>query len=135
MAAEGVQDLAQLAGRTLMAVAVTDPSGAAGHRFGLLLGQGNDGKAKLAEQRLAQTRQQLARAAYGRAEGVWVALEAQWVTRLADLLEECPGVEAELRALVEETRAALPTGVKTGAHDVARRAGNVPISAGHYVAM
>ena len=36
------------------------------------------------------------------------ALEAQWVTRLADLLEEDPGVEADLRTLVQEIQAQLP---------------------------
>lgn len=44
----------------------------------------------------------------------WVAdfelrevLEAQWTTRLADLLEDDPGVEADLRALVEQIQAGM----------------------------
>ena len=33
-----------------------------------------------------------------------------WQVRLADLLEEDPGIETELRALVEEIRTQLPAG-------------------------
>lgn len=40
-----------------------------------------------------------------------LALAAQWTTRLADLLEEDPGVEADLRTLVQEIRVALPAGL------------------------
>src|SRR6266550_3980670 len=48
------------------------------------------------------------------------ALAERWAVRLADLLEENPGVEADLRALVQEIQAALPAGMVSAAdHSVA----------------
>jgi Tetratricopeptide repeat len=54
------------------------------------------------------------------------------VTRLADLLEDDPGVEADLRALVQEIQAQLPTGMVSAAdHGVAAgRDVNITASAG-----
>ena len=44
----------------------------------------------------------------------------RWEGRFADLLDEDPGVEADLRALVEEVQARLPVGVASAAgHSVA----------------
>ena len=44
----------------------------------------------------------------------------RWAGRFADLLDEDPGVEAELRALVEEVAAQLPAGAVSAAdHSVA----------------
>jgi hypothetical protein len=43
-----------------------------------------------------------------------------WTGRFADLLDESPGLEAELRALVGEVAAGLPAGAVTSAdHSVA----------------
>jgi hypothetical protein len=53
-------------------------------------------------------------------ESARAALEAQWVTRMRDLLEEDPGVEADLRTLVGEIQARLPAGMVAAAdHSVA----------------
>jgi hypothetical protein len=49
-----------------------------------------------------------------------VAQAERWTVRFSDLLDEDPGVEAELRALVEEIAAWLPVGaVSAAGHSVA----------------
>jgi hypothetical protein len=62
-------------------------------------------KTQLAEQRLAETYEQLTGATGADLERVQTALEQRWEGRFADLLEEDPGVEADLRALVEQIQA------------------------------
>jgi len=100
--------LAQFAGQTVAQAAITDVWEAVRGRFARLLGRGDARKTQVAEQWLTQTRQQLTAAA---GSGLGQAREAQaerWAGRFADLLDEDPGVEAELRALVEEVAAQLP---------------------------
>src|SRR5580693_4417440 len=94
--------LAALAGNTVVTAAVTDAWEAARKGFARLLGRGDPDKTKLADERLAETHDQLAQATGADLERVRAALEAQWVTRLTDLLQEDPGVEADLRALVQQ---------------------------------
>jgi hypothetical protein len=116
MLVEGLMVLAALAGRTVVAAASTDAWEACKRGFGRLLGRGDPKKEQVAEQRLEETRQQLAGAD---SEQSRAALEAQWTTRLADLLEENPDAEAELRALVREIQEQLPAGVASADHAVA----------------
>jgi hypothetical protein len=97
--------LAALAGNTVVTAAVTDAWEAARKGFARLLGRGDLGKTKAAERRLEETHGQLTQATGADLETVRAALEAQWTTRLADLLEDDPGVEADLRALVNEIQA------------------------------
>ena len=53
-------------------------------------------------------------------ERVREAAAERWAGRFADLLDEDPAVEAELRALVEEVAAQLPAGaVSAAGHSVA----------------
>jgi hypothetical protein len=112
--------LAALAGNTVVTAAVTDAWESARKGFARLLGRGNPAKTRLAEERLAETHDQLADAAGADLEETRAALEAQWVTRMRDLLEEDPGVEADLRALVQEIWAQLPAGTVSAAdHAVA----------------
>jgi hypothetical protein len=112
--------LAALAGNTVVVAATTDAWEACRRGFARVLGRGDAKKAELAEQRLAETRKQLARAVGTELEQARAAQEAQWTTRLTDLLEEDPGVEADLRSVVEEIRAQLPAGVVSAAdHSVA----------------
>ena len=88
--AEALVALAALAGNTVVTAAVTDAWEGARKGFARLLGRGDPGKTRLAEE------------------------------RLADLLEEDPGAEAELRALVAQIQAALPAGMASAAgHAVA----------------
>ena len=118
--AEALMALATLAGNTVVTAAVTDAWEAARKGFARLLGRGDPEKTKLAERRLEETREQLTEATGADLEQARAALQAQWVTRLADLLEEDPGVEADLRALVQEIQAQLPAGMVSAAdHAVA----------------
>jgi hypothetical protein len=112
--------LAALAGNTVVTAAVTDAWESARKGFARLLGRGDPAKTKLAEERLAETHDQLTQATGAEMESARAALEAQWVTRMRDLLEEDPGVEADLRTLVEEIQARLPAGMVAAAdHSVA----------------
>jgi len=97
--------LAVLAGNTVVTAAVTDAWETARKGFARLLGRGDPEKTKAAERRLEETHDQLTQARGADLERVRAALEAQWTTRLADLLEDDPGVEGALRALVEEIQA------------------------------
>ena len=102
---ESLIALAALAGNTVVTAAVTDAWEAARKGFARLLGRGDPDKTKAAERRLEETHDQLTQATGADLERVRAALEAQWTTRLADLLEDDPGVEADLRALVEQIQA------------------------------
>src|SRR5690348_14664847 len=102
MLAETLMALAALAGNTVVAAATTDAWEAAGRGFARVLGRGDPDRTKLAEQRLGQAREQLTEAAGTNSDQARAVLAERWATRLADLLEENPGVEADLRALVQE---------------------------------
>ena len=120
MLVEDLMALASLAGNTVVAAAATDAWEAARRKFARLLGRGGPKQEQLTEQRLEETRQQLTGAAGTDLEQARAALAERWAGRLADLLEEDPGAEAELRALVQEIQAALPAGiVSAGDHAVA----------------
>jgi hypothetical protein len=121
--------LATLAGNTVVTAAVTDAWEAARKGFARLLGHGDPDRAKAAERRLEETREQLTGATGADLERIRVALEAQWVTRLADLLEDDPGVEADLRRLVQEIQAQLPAGVVSAADHAAAAGRDVNITA------
>jgi hypothetical protein len=112
--------LAALAGNTVVAAATTDMWEAAWRKFARLLGRGDPKKEQQAEKRLEETRQQLEGASGRELEQAQADLERVWQVRIADLLEEDPGIEAELRAVVEEIRAQLPAVTVTAAdHAVA----------------
>jgi hypothetical protein len=121
--------LAALAGNTVVTAAVTDTWESARKGFVRLLGRGDPAKAKLAEERLAETHDQLTQATGTDLEPARAALEAQWVTRMRDLLEEDPGMEADLRALVQEIQAQLPAGTVSAADHAVAAGRDVNISA------
>ena len=91
--------LAQLAGQTVAAAAITDVWEAAGHKFARLLGRGDPKKTEVAERWLAETREQLtaaagadlepARAAPGAAVGR-AALRICWMRTRASRLTCAP---------------------------------------------
>src|SRR5690348_13372379 len=124
--------LAQFAGQTVAAAAITDVWESVRGRFARLLGRGSDRKTQVAEGWLAQTRQQLAAAPGAELEQARAAAAERWAARFADLLDEDPGMEGELRALVEEVAAQLPAGtVSASGHSVAAgRDVNVTASGG-----
>lgn len=108
--------LAQWAGQTVAAAAITDVWEAARDRFARFLGRGDARKTEVTERWLAQTWEQLAAAAPGGdLERVQEAQAERWTGRFADMLDEDPGLEAELRALVEEVAAQLPAGTVSAA--------------------
>ena len=112
--------LAQFAGQTVAGAAITDMWEAVRGRFARLLGRGDGRRTEVAEQWLAQTHEQLAAAAGGELKRAREAAAERWAGRFADLLDEDPGVEAELRALVEEVAARLPAAAVSAAdHSVA----------------
>jgi hypothetical protein len=99
--------LAQWAGQTVAGAAVTDVWESARVGFARLLGRGDARKVRAAERWLAQTREQLTTAGTS-VEQVQRVLAERWADRFADLLDEDPGIEGELRALVAEVAAVLP---------------------------
>jgi len=107
---EALLSLASLAGQTVVVAAVTDAWGTTKRGFARVLGRGDPQRTELTAQRLEQARQQLTGAPTAELEQVQTQLEAVWRTRLLDLLEEHPGAAADLRALVEQIQAQLPTG-------------------------
>jgi hypothetical protein len=120
MPGEVLMALAQFAGQTVAAAAITDVWEAVRDRFARLLGRGDPRKAEVAEQWLAQTRQQLTAAPGSELERAREAQAERWAGRFADLLDEDPGLEAGLRALVEEVAAQLPAvAVSAADHSVA----------------
>ncbi len=124
-----IGSLVALAGNTLVAASVTDAWETARHGFARLFGRGKPDP--VTEQRLEATRRELAAARPADLEQVRADLVSQWVLRLADLLEEAPGAEAELRALVDEVRAMVPAGaVSAVGHSVAA-GGDVNVRADH----
>jgi hypothetical protein len=92
-------------------------------------GRGDPAKTKLAEERLAETHDQLTQATGTDLERTRAELEGQWVTRMRDLLEEDPGVEADLRTLVQEIQAQLPAGMVSAADHAVAAGRDVNISA------
>jgi hypothetical protein len=120
MLAEGVVALAQFAGQTVAAAAITDLWEAARQKFARLLGRGDAKKTQVAERWLAETHEQLTAAAGADVEAVRAAQAQRWEGRFADLLDEDPGIEADLRAVVQEVAAGLPAGMVSAAgHAVA----------------
>jgi hypothetical protein len=124
MLAESLIALASLAGQAVTKAATTDTWEAAKRGIARLLGGGDPEQEELAERRLEQTREQLARAGGAGGEKVRAALAAQWATRLADLMEDDPGVEADLRILVQRIQKEFPAGlVSADDHAVAAGSG------------
>src|SRR5215831_18895905 len=80
--AEALVALAALAGNTVVTAAVTDAWESARKGFARLLGRGDPAKTKLADERLAETRDRLTQAAGEHVEQTRAALEGQWVTRV-----------------------------------------------------
>lgn len=113
--------LAQWAGQTVAAAAITDAWETGRGRFARLLGRGDARRTQVAEQWLAQTREQLTETASGSGlERIQEAQAERWASRFADLLDEDPAVEAELRALVKDVAGQLPAmAVSATGHSVA----------------
>src|SRR5690242_13694800 len=99
MLGKSLLTLTALAGRVVVDAAATDAWETAEHRYAKLLGRGDAKRTQLAEQWLEETREQLAGEAGADMEMIRTALAGRWAGRWADLLEEDPDAEAELRSL------------------------------------
>ena len=121
--------LAQWAGQTVAAAAVTDVWESARGKFARLLGRGDARKTEVAERWLAETRDQLAAVEAADLDRARAAQARRWEGRFADLLDEDPGAEADLRALVDEIRSVLPAGVVSAADHAIAAGRDVNISA------
>lgn len=104
MLAERLLALTALAGRMVVVAAATDEWETARHGFARLLGRGDAEQTRLTERRLEETRDELTGSAPS-AGPIRTTLAAQWAGQLAELLEENPDAEAELRELVREIQA------------------------------
>jgi hypothetical protein len=113
--------LAQYAGQTLVGAAVTDAWEAFREKVARLVGQGDKHRTEAAERWLDRTRQELESASPGQAlEQARKAAAERWADRFSDLLDEEPGLEAQLRTLIGEIAARLPRGSgSAGDHSVA----------------
>jgi hypothetical protein len=110
MSGEVLLALAQFAGQTVAAAAVTDVWEAVRGRFARLIGRGDKPKTEAAERWLAQTHEQLTAAGAGDLDQVRQAAAERWAGRFADLLDEDPSLADGLRALAEEVTALIPAG-------------------------
>jgi hypothetical protein len=100
-------DLAALAGNSVVAAAATDAWETVRRGLAQLFGRGGPEQAELAGRRLEETRRQLTALTGAQLEQAQAALARRWADRLADLLEEDPGAEAGLRALVGQVQTQL----------------------------
>jgi hypothetical protein len=122
---ENLLVLAALAGRTVVDAATTEGWETAERAYAQLLGRGDAKQTKQAECWLEETRKQLAGADGADTELIRAALAGRWAGRWADLLEENLDAEAELRALVQQSQAALPAVRPSAASHVAGANGDV----------
>ena len=110
MLTEALMALASTGGTALVTAMVTDSWEEIRGRFARLFGRGDAGQVKAAADRLEQSRAALAGLSDSDAERARAEQVVVWRTRLGDLLEQDPGVEQELRALVAEVQAAGSAG-------------------------
>jgi len=102
-----VDALAVLAANTVVAAAVTDAFEGLRAKLARLFGR--DKRDPSIQRRLDATRQQLAAAGRADLEIVRESQSRQWQTRFADLLADHPQAAEELRTLLAEFRAGIPT--------------------------
>jgi hypothetical protein len=129
MPGEGLVVLAQWAGQTVAAAAITDAWESARRKIAQLFGRGNTKKGEAAERWLAETRDQLTAAQGGDLEPARAAQAQRWEGRFADLLDEDPDIEPDLRAMVQEIQDALPAGVVSATDHAVAAGRDVNISA------
>ena len=129
MPGEVLLALAQWAGQTVAAAAVTDVWEAARRKVARLLGRGDLKKTEVAERWLDETHQQLTATVDADLEPVQAAAARRWGGRFADLLDEEPGLEADLRAVVGEIAAQLPAGMVSAADHAVAAGRDVNITA------
>ena len=105
MLEEALVALASAGGTALVTAMVTDGWEGIKARFARVIGRGHVAKAEEAEARLEQSRMTLEGLTGQDLERAQAEQEIVWRTRLSDLLEQDPGLETALRALITETQA------------------------------
>ena len=129
MLGESLLALAILAGQVVVDAAAADEWETAQRGFAHVLGYGDAKQTRLTEQRLEETREQVIGAAGTDAGLVRAALAVRWAERLADLLEENPDAEADLRALVQQIQAAPTNQTPSGSDGAVWANGDVGVNA------
>jgi hypothetical protein len=128
---EEILSLASMAGRTVVAAAVTDGWDTAKQGFARLLGRGDAARTEAAEGRLEATRAELVALTAAEVEPGRSRLAVAWQTRLLDLLEEHPETSAALQALLERIQAQLPDRTVSAAEDGLAAGRDITITASH----
>jgi hypothetical protein len=129
MPGEVLMALAQWAGQTVAAAAAADVWGTARHKIARLLGRGDQRKTEVAERWLDETHQQLTAVQGADLEPAKSAAARRWEGRFADLLDEDPELEADLRAAVQDIAAQLPAGLVSATDHSVAAGGDLKITA------
>jgi hypothetical protein len=129
MPGEILMALAQWAGQTVAAAAVTDVWETARQKIARLLGRGDQRKTEVAERWLDETHQQLIAVQDADLARAQSAAARRWESRFADLLDEDPELEADLRAVLQDIAAQLPAGMVSAADHSVAAGGDVNITA------
>ncbi|MFJ8434015.1 hypothetical protein ACIQ9P_22205 [Kitasatospora sp. NPDC094019] len=101
-------ELAAAGGTAVVSAAATDIWQGTKGRVARLFSRGDDRDEQRVSVQLDRIPLELDQAAEPQQERVRASLQNRWTEKLAELLEENPDLEAELRSLVEEVRTALP---------------------------
>jgi hypothetical protein len=129
MLAEALTALAAAGGTAVVSAMATDAWGAVRTRTARLFGRGDKKREAAAEERLNRAREEMAKLSGAELDQASARQQAAWSARLADLLEDHPETETELRALVEYAQSQMTHSRSTGhvqqhvvGHDHARQA-------------
>lgn len=107
---EALLTLASMAGRTVVSAAASDAWSLVKSGLARLLGHDDETRKERAEQRLEQTRRELAAIPPEELEQAQDRLAVAWQIRVLDLLEEHPELADELHSLLEQVAASGPSG-------------------------
>jgi hypothetical protein len=121
--------LAQAAGQAVVSAAATDAWAQVRRGVARLLGRGDPGRVAVAERRLDEACGQLTCLSGDELDAARAALAVAWQARLADLLDDDPGVAEDLRALVAQVRAGSAAGTVSAAGHGTAVGGNMTITA------
>ncbi|CAM5302004.1 hypothetical protein AB0F92_22755 [Kitasatospora aureofaciens] len=113
MLTDALVELAAAGGTAVVSAAATDIWQATKGKVARLFGRGDDRDEQRVSVQLDRIPMELDQAAEPQQERVRAALRDRWTVKLTELLEENPELEDDLRALVEEVRAAVPAAQQT----------------------
>jgi hypothetical protein len=129
MLTKALTALASAGGTAVVAAMATDAWSSVRTRTARMFGRGDASRESAAGERLDRARAELAALSGAELERAAARQRSAWTTRLADLLEEHPETEPELRALVQHVRDRRTRSHSTGdvhldvtGHDHARQA-------------